>query len=74
MTLAAFPLGTRVRVLPLVECIDPDALSTVGKVGTVTAHDDPGVCRSQIAEDGEPAPWGANGFPLYPNEIEALTT
>ena len=70
MTLAAFPVGSRVRVLPLVECIDPDALSTVGKVGTVTAHDDP---YFVVTIKGHANPHHDEGWLLLPDEVEAVS-
>ena len=70
MTLAAFPIGARVRVVGDPEWVGPSSHAMVGLVGVVVAHDEPYVV---VALDGEPAPWGANGFPLYPNEVEAVS-
>lgn len=38
MSLAKFPIGSRVRVVLAPDCIDPKAHDVVGAVGTVTAH------------------------------------
>lgn len=67
MTLAAFPIGARVRVLPLAECIDPDALSTVGKVGTVTGHYGPYLV---VTIEGHANPHHDEGWLLLPDEVE----
>lgn len=68
MSLATFPVGSRVRVLPLPECIDPVTLAVVGVVGTVTAHDDPYLV---VTLDGHAAPYDDDeGWLFLPDEVE----
>lgn len=67
MSLAAFPIGSRVRVLPIAECIDPVFLGVVGLLGTVTAHDAPYL---RVTIEGHANPHHDAGWLLLPDEVE----
>jgi len=67
MSLSKFPIGSRVRVLPIIESVDPAYADIVGLVGTIIDHDDPYLA---VAIDGKPHPYSDVGWLLEPSEVE----
>jgi len=65
VSLAAFPVDSRVRVVGSAEWVSDDGMR--GRVGTVVAHDDPYLV---VAIDDYPAPEGDDGCLLEPSEVE----
>lgn len=70
MSLSTFPVGSRVRVLPCDEWVDPHALATVGKVGTVTGHDDYFLV---VTIEGHENPHYGAGWLFLTDEVELVS-
>ena len=67
MSLAAFPIGTRVRVVRIERDVDAAYAGLVGLLGTVTAHEDPYL---DVVIDGSRASPYDKGWLLLPDEVE----
>lgn len=66
-TVSDFPVGSRVRVLPIQESADPVYAGIVGLLGTVTAHDAPYL---DVVIEGHRASPYDEGWLLLPDEVE----
>ena len=69
MSLAAFPIGTRVRVNRIIGRADGEYDSIIGKIGVVTAHEDPYL---DVVVEGHRASSYDKGWLLLPDEVEVV--